>query len=945
MATIKSTIELVDKMSATLSNIEKNVDNLKKSLGGISDKQSDIDSFSWDTFIQNADKAASEMQRIGAEMSLAITAPLVKLGKKMYGNSVEYESAYVGMTKTVEGTEEQYEHLSELAKELSETTPMGYVDLMGIMQTGGNLGVGVDEMENFVKSYAQLQYATDQHIAGENGAQDVASFLNIIEGGVQNIDKFGAAIVHLGNNYNATEDQIVHMGNRMAAAANLAGMSTPDVLGMATAFTAVGINAEAGGSAASKLIKQLQMATEVGGQAQNALSAAGFNYDSALDFVNSLSSMKNADIVNIADQMGMTKDSLERMGDSWLMLEQFATVSGRTVDQFVKDWGTDAVGAMGAFFTGLNSLGDDGTESILATLDKMGLTEIRESNLIAAMASRPELFTGAVAAATQAYFDNVAMLEEFNKQMETQESQNAMLENKFDNTMQNLGDNLVEALQPALKMANDILDAFNNLSETDQTALIEALGFIALVGPGLTIAGTALKGIAGAMKLINSLGGGAGEAVEKVAGAASKLSPDAGSWLTSAKNWIAEKASGIDLAGMWNGAFVVDWFTHNTDVGRAVTGAETWNDVGNAFEQWQIQLDENAKNFSRDWGNLWKQITGQPIEEVPKVSIEPEIEVPDDIQSTIEELIHGGKLVDKETKLKLLIEGIDVPETAMLTAGENVDAGLGMGIGENSYLASEAGTNMAQETVDAINGALGVQSPSVIMMETGMYLDEGIMMGIQQGQPMIVSATMAMANGTLNTARSILSPAAGSGIGSMFGAGLAEGIASSIPMVTAAARRLASAALSAVSSILKIHSPSRETYWQGEMTVLGFTNALEDGIYPINRTIGKVIDSTQGIWNQGIWNTIGQFAAIETKAWQDEMDGVEDKVKISDSDIKKIRSLAEREVINHFTTAEIKVEMNNTNTITNSMDIDGVISQLEDRLTERLEAVAEGVYN
>ena len=59
---------------------------------------------------------------------------------------------------------------------------------------------------------------------------------------------------------------------------------------------------------------------------------------------------------------------------------------------------------------------------------------------------------------------------------------------------------------------------------------------------------------------------------------------------------------------------------------------------------------------------------------------------------------------------------------------------------------------------------------------------------------------------------------------------------------------------------------------------------------------------------------------------------------------RKIRQLAEREVINHFTTAEVKVEMNNTNNINSDMDIDGVIARLEDKVAERLEAVAEGVY-
>ena len=126
--------------------------------------------------------------------------------------------------------------------------------------------------------------------------------------------------------------------------------------------------------------------------------------------------------------------------------------------------------------------------------------------------------------------------------------------------------------------------------------------------------------------------------------------------------------------------------------------------------------------------------------------------------------------------------------------------------------------------------------------------------------------------------------------------------------------------------------------------VAGYTNALMDGSSAINKTIGTVLNDAESRWNQGTWSLISGFAQREGQMWNDELNDVEEKITVSDSDIKKIRSLAEREVINHFTTAEVKVEMNNTNNINNDMDVDGIISRLEDKVAERLEAVAEGVY-
>ena len=54
--------------------------------------------------------------------------------------------------------------------------------------------------------------------------------------------------------------------------------------------------------------------------------------------------------------------------------------------------------------------------------------------------------------------------------------------------------------------------------------------------------------------------------------------------------------------------------------------------------------------------------------------------------------------------------------------------------------------------------------------------------------------------------------------------------------------------------------------------------------------------------------------------------------------------IAERDVVNRFTTAEIRVDMQNHNTINSSMDIDGVVSQLVTGVNQAMEQSAEGVY-
>jgi hypothetical protein len=71
---------------------------------------------------------------------------------------------------------------------------------------------------------------------------------------------------------------------------------------------------------------------------------------------------------------------------------------------------------------------------------------------------------------------------------------------------------------------------------------------------------------------------------------------------------------------------------------------------------------------------------------------------------------------------------------------------------------------------------------------------------------------------------------------------------------------------------------------------------------------------------------------------------IADALAVSNELLQYLRDIAEREVINKFTTAEIKIEMNNNNTISGTDDLDGIIEQLEEKLTTAVVEVSEGVH-
>lgn len=84
----------------------------------------------------------------------------------------------------------------------------------------------------------------------------------------------------------------------------------------------------------------------------------------------------------------------------------------------------------------------------------------------------------------------------------------------------------------------------------------------------------------------------------------------------------------------------------------------------------------------------------------------------------------------------------------------------------------------------------------------------------------------------------------------------------------------------------------------------------------------------------GIYNNTGDIA--------DNTRNTSDAIEFSNEELELLRNIAEREAINKYTTAEIKVEMHNNNNISSEMDLDGFINVLENKLVEAMAVSAEG---
>lgn len=120
--------------------------------------------------------------------------------------------------------------------------------------------------------------------------------------------------------------------------------------------------------------------------------------------------------------------------------------------------------------------------------------------------------------------------------------------------------------------------------------------------------------------------------------------------------------------------------------------------------------------------------------------------------------------------------------------------------------------------------------------------------------------------------------------------------------------------------------------------------------YDMGYNFGKGIEEKFDISNLSKGFDIGDYSDQmammgDIADTADNTGSMKDSMDASTEELKYLRDLAEKEVINRFTTAEIKVEMKNDMNVNSELDLDGVVTHLEEKIYETMLVAAEGVHD
>lgn len=438
---VRKQAEVIEDTNTKLNLTKVRVKELRQELALASDGWY-MHGAAMSAWAQRAKSASQTWAQAGGTLTMGVTTPLIAAGTAAVKASIDYESAFAGVRKTVNASEEDFKRLSDSAVEMSTRLATSAVDIAGVMAIAGQLGIANEELSSFTETVVRMGMSTN--LSGEEGASSMARFANITGMAQSKFRNLGSTLVYLGNNFATTEAEIMAMAMRIAAAGTQVGLTQPQILGFAAALSSLGMEAEAGGSAFSKALKLMETSVATGDEA----------------------------------------------------LKDFADVAGLTRREFAALWERDPAAAFEAFIVGLSRMDEEGIGAI-ATLSEIGITEIRLSDTLLRSANATQILADAQQGANRAWADGTALLTESETRLATTESRLVNVKNSLVEVGMQFGDAMDDTLEWLIEGLREGVQRLDALDEGTKRNIVQWGLFAAAAGPvigGIGKVGSAITG-------------------------------------------------------------------------------------------------------------------------------------------------------------------------------------------------------------------------------------------------------------------------------------------------------------------------------------------------------------------------------------------------------------------------------------------------------------------
>ena len=505
--------EEYEKFTQELAITESQLKHLIKESSNAAKKLKDIS--------RDIQQIGEGFSRFGDMMNRRVTLPIAGGAAAIVKAGEDIESAMTGVRKTTDLSDTELQRLEDGFRDLSKEMPASAVELAGIAEIAGQLGIEKENLGGFAEVMAMLGISTN--LTAEEGADKLARFMNITGLTHDKIKNLGSAIVYLGNNYATTEAEIVEMGQRLAAQGSMIGLTDAEIMALAASMSAVGLNAEAGGSAMTRILQRMNETgrglTQLGSKLDNIFAGTKYKTSDLIKLFSMTPSDMNKGLAALSDATGLSVMHLKDLGkqyvDNQYKLSEFAKVAGTTPEVFADMFRNAPTEALTAFMQGLKRINESGGD-VSATLEQMGIKGIREKDTIQRLTKAADMMNRTFVDADREFESNTALQKEAELRYEDTASKVQMLKNRLNDLAIELSEILLPIFNGFLEKASDFVSQLSDMDQQTLEQIVKVAGVAAAIGPVSKILGGTLmvlgKGIPLIAEVVSGFSGAVGAA-------------------------------------------------------------------------------------------------------------------------------------------------------------------------------------------------------------------------------------------------------------------------------------------------------------------------------------------------------------------------------------------------------------------------------------------------
>lgn len=330
--------------------------------------------------------------------------------------AINFERAFVDVERTTNFVSAKIGAAADSAKNdlknLASEIPIAFGQITQIATIGNQLGIAQGSLTSFTETVAK--FSTTTGVTVEQTAMSFGRIGELLGVAPEEFNKLGSAIAFAGVNAVATEAQILSVTKEIATTAKMANFSTPDIIGLSTALSSLGIAPEAARGSIIRTFAGINKAISEGGDALNS----------------------------------------------------YAQIAGMPAEEFASTWQDNGKAAFDSFLAGLQGLSDNG-ENLDTVLRNLGMVNVRDIQTVQKLGDNYDVWSDSIQDANKGFQDGTFLAESYGKIQETVASKIILVTNNIANLLDTIGQSAVgDGFKGFLDIINDVLVKLNQFAKT-----------------------------------------------------------------------------------------------------------------------------------------------------------------------------------------------------------------------------------------------------------------------------------------------------------------------------------------------------------------------------------------------------------------------------------------------------------------------------------------------